>query len=209
MIKAIIFDIGNVLLPFDFSVALQKLRQKSGVEPVGEAMEAVKLAYESGRIGRTEFLEKMRSALDYSGTEAEFVAAWEDIFTENVAMSDLVRELHGKYPLFLLSNTNDLHMDYVFRKFPAFALFKDAVFSHRVKGFKPGREIYEIALRQFGVKAEETVFIDDLQANVDAAQELGFHAIRYDYNRHDDLLRELSAMGVQAGAGNREPSGLA
>jgi len=196
MIKAIIFDIGNVLLAFDFSVALGKLREKSGAEAVEHLIEPVKIAYESGQIGKAEFLEKMRQVLQYAGTEAEFVAAWEDIFTEITAMGDLVRALHGRYPLFLLSNTSDLHMDYVFKRYPVFGLFKDAVFSFRVKGFKPGREIYEIALRQFGVEAGETLFIDDMQANVDAALELGFHAIRYDHNRHDDFLRELDAMGV-------------
>ena len=196
MIKAFIFDIGNVLLPFDFSMALRRLQEKSDAASLAHAMEPVKYAYETGRIGRAEFLEKMREALQYKGTEAELVAAWEDIFTEITAMGDLVRALHGRYPLFLLSNTSDLHMDYVFKRYPVFGLFKDAVFSFRVKGFKPGREIYEIALRQFGVEAGETLFIDDMQANVDAALELGFHAIRYDHNRHDDFLRELDAMGV-------------
>jgi len=197
MIKAIVFDIGNVLLPFDFSVALRKLQSKSGAESVEHAMEGVKREYESGRIGRAEFLEQMRVVLQYSGTEAEFVAAWEDIFTENVAMSELVRALHPRYPLFLLSNTSDLHMDFVFQKYPTFGLFKDAVFSYRVKGFKPEPGIYETALQQFGIEACETVFIDDLQVNVDAALALGFQAIRYDLLRHGDLLLELEKLGVR------------
>ena len=197
MIKAIVFDIGNVLLPFDFSIALKKLGDKSGVESVERAMETVKREYESGRIDRAAFLKQMREVLKYTGTEAEFVAAWEDIFTENVAMSDLVRALHPHYPLFLLSNTSDLHMDYVFKQYPTFGLFKDAVFSYRVKGFKPEPGIYETALKQFGIEACETVFIDDLQVNVDAARALGFQAIRYDLGRHEDLLRALENLGVR------------
>jgi len=199
MIKAIVFDIGNVLLPFDFSVALRKLQSKSGTESVEHAMEGVKREYESGRISRVEFLEQMRVVLQYTGTEDEFVAAWEDIFTENTPMSELVRALHPHYPLFLLSNTSDLHMDYVFKKYPTFGLFKDAVFSYRVKGFKPEPAIYETALKQFGIKAEETVFIDDLQVNIDAALALGFQAIRYDLGQHEDLLTELRALGVRMG----------
>lgn len=197
MIKAFVFDIGNVLLPFDFSVALRKLREKSDVDSLLQAMEPVKSAYESGAIGRAEFLARMRAVLHYTGTDAEFVAVWEDIFTENRAMLDLVRALHREYPLFLLSNTSDLHMDYVTRKYPVFELFKDGVYSYRAKCFKPDRRIYEIALRQFGIDARETVFIDDLQPNVDAAQELGFHAIRYDYHRHGDLVGNLAALHVE------------
>jgi glucose-1-phosphatase len=139
----------------------------------------------------------MRAVLRYAGTDAEFVAIWEDIFTENHAMLDLVRALHREYPLFLLSNTSDLHMEYVFRMYPVLSLFKDGVYSYRAKCFKPDRRIYEIALRQFGVEARETVFIDDLQPNIDTALEMGFHAIHYDHNRHGDLVRKLKALRVK------------
>jgi len=201
MIKAFIFDIGNVLLPFDFSVALEKLRQKSGVEALVAVMEPIKHAYESGLMGRQEFLKKLTDILRYTGTEAELIAAWEDIFTENAAMSELVRALQPRYPLYLLSNTNDLHVDHIFRAYPVFRLFKDAVYSHRVKAFKPDTRIYEIALEQFGIHAGETVFIDDLQPNIDAALALGFQAIRYDLRRHGDLLATLRSMGVPVQTG--------
>jgi putative hydrolase of the HAD superfamily len=198
MIRAFIFDIGNVLLRFDFSVMMRRLHQKSGVEHLIEAMEPLKVAYESGHMGRAEFLEKVRAVLHYTGSEAEFIAAWEDIFTEIVPMSELVRALHGRWPLYLLSNTSDLHMeDYIPRTYPVFGFFKDGVYSYRAKCFKPDRRIFEIALEQFGIEAHETVLIDDLQPNIDAALELGFKAIRYDYNRHDDLLARLRELGVE------------
>lgn len=196
MIKAIVFDIGNVLLPFDFSVALRKLQQKSDVESLVQAMEPVKYAYESGKIGRAEFLEQIRGVLHYTGSEADFISAWEDIFTENKEMTGLVGALQGRYPLYLLSNTSDLHMDYVFRMYPHFEKFTDAVYSYKVKCFKPERRIYEIALEQFGVNAEECVFIDDLQPNIETALAMGFHAIQYDFRRHHDLTGELRRLGV-------------
>jgi putative hydrolase of the HAD superfamily len=201
MIKAFIFDIGNVLLPFDTSTALRRLRQKSDADSHASAIEPVKHAYESGGIGRAEFLMRMRELLEYEGSEAEFVSAWEDIFTENMAMSELVRRLHPRYPLFLLSNTSDMHVDHMFRTYPVFGLFKDAVYSYRVKCFKPERRIYEIAIEQFGVDARETVFIDDLPQNIEAALEVGLRAVHYDYHRHGDLLQTLAAIGV-------DPTGL-
>lgn len=196
MIKAFIFDIGNVLLPFDFSVALRKLNGTSGVDSLAQRIEPVKRACESGRIGRAEFLKRIRCVLQYEGGEAELVAAWEDIFTENGPMSDLVRALHPRHPLYLLSNTSGLHLDYVSRVYPVFNCFSGGVYSYKAKCMKPDRLIYEIALRQFGVEPDETVFIDDMQPNVDAALELGFRAIRYDLNRHQDLIRQLRGLGV-------------
>lgn len=197
MIKAVVFDIGNVLLPFDFTVALRKLQQKSHVDSLMEAMEPVKFAYESGTIGRAEFLAQMRTVLDYDGTEEEFVAAWQDIFTENTAMTEIVRALHPHYPLYLLSNTSDLHMDYVFKMYPVFGLFKDAVYSYRVKCFKPHRRIYEIALEQFGIEASETLFIDDLLPNIETARQIGLHAVHYDYKKHNDFLAEMNRLGIR------------
>jgi FMN phosphatase YigB (HAD superfamily) len=198
MIRAFIFDIGNVLLRFDFSVMMRRLHQKSDVEHLVEAMEPLKVAYESGHIGRAEFLEKIRGVLHYTGSEAEFIAAWEEIFTENIPMSELVRTLHGRWPLYLLSNTSDLHMeDYIPRTYPVFSHFKDGVYSYRARCFKPDRRIFDIALKQFAVEAHSTVYIDDLQPNIDSALELGFRAIRYDFNRHNDLLEKLRALGVE------------
>jgi HAD superfamily hydrolase (TIGR01509 family) len=78
-----------------------------------------------------------------------------------------------------------------------FSLFKDGVYSYRAKCFKPDRRIYETAVRQFGIQARETVFVDDLLPNVAAAQEMGFHAIRYDYNRHGDFVAALAVLGVR------------
>ncbi len=141
----------------------------------------------------------MRGVLHYEGTEAEFVAAWEDIFAENHAMLDSVRALHARYPLYLLSNTSDLHIEYVFTKYPAlFALFKDGVYSYRAKCFKPDRRIFEMALEQFGVAAGETLFIDDLQPNIAAARALGFETIHYDFSRHGDFSAKLAGLGVLA-----------
>jgi len=190
MIKAFIFDIGNVLLRVDLSVALKRLAQKCGT-PIEVAMvegKSVALAYEGGGMDRAEFVRRITGILQYAGSGQEFIEAWEDIFTENFPMTKLVSELHGRFPLYLLSNTNDIHVEYIFRSYPFFGLFTDTVYSYLAECMKPAREIYEIAAEKFGVKPEETLFIDDLAANVQTARELGFVAVHYDYNRHEDFL---------------------
>jgi HAD superfamily hydrolase (TIGR01509 family) len=198
MIRAFVFDIGNVILRFDFALALDRLRRHCGCETaeVLHRIEPVKAAYESGAITRPEFLERIGAVIRHTGTHRELVAAWEEIFTENEPMTALIEQLHGSFPLYLLSNTSDLHVEYMLRTYPVFRRFNDAVYSHLAKCLKPGREIFETAIRQFGIRPEETVYIDDLAPNVATAAELGFAAIPYDWANHVGLLAELSRLGV-------------
>ena len=199
MIKAFIFDIGNVLLRFDFSIAMGRLAQR--MDPISAevlaSIEPIKIAYESGQLDRPNFLQRLGEVISYTGTEPEFVSAWEDIFSENTPMIEIVEALHGHYPLYLLSNTSDLHVNFIFRKFPVFGLFEDAVYSFRVKSMKPSTEIFEKAIQQFGVTPSETVFIDDLAPNVATARELGFHAIQYDPADHGAFVHELDLLHVR------------
>jgi glucose-1-phosphatase len=199
LFRALIFDIGNVLLRFDFQLALQKLARHAdtAAEAILEQIDAVKDPYEAGRLTRAEFQAKAREILRYSGSDGDFVSAWEDIFTENQPVVDLVRRLHGRLPLYLLSNTNDMHVDFILRRYSIFQLFDDAVYSYKVRAAKPEREIYEIAARQFGVRPAETLFIDDLLPNVEGARAFGFHAHHYHHHRHDALLAELAAGGIE------------
>ena len=197
-IRAFIFDIGNVLLRFDFSIALKRLQSRADLaaEAMVAAWEPIKIAYENGGMTRAEFQQQIMKIVQFAGTEREFVTAWEEIFSENLPMTELVGKLHGHYPLYLLSNTSDLHVDYIFRTYPVFQRFDDAVYSYRVKHSKPGREIFLVAARQFQVAPAETIFIDDLPQNIEMALALGFRAIQYDPGDHRALLAALAREGV-------------
>ena len=199
MIKSIIFDIGNVLIPFDFSRALRRLQPKCAhvIAERTDLTAPLVHAYEKGEFTRAEFAARVSDVLQYSGSAAEFVEIWQDIFTENVPMTELVASLRNRYPLYLLSNTSDLHVDYFTNKYPVFQYFSGAVYSYIEKCMKPGPEIFETTIRKFNIVSSETVYIDDLPANVQGALDLGFVAIQYDFNRHAEFLEELKATGVQ------------
>jgi putative hydrolase of the HAD superfamily len=191
MIRAFLFDIGNVLVRFDFSRAARIVAPLCDVADAVETMKRiddVKLDYEDGQVSRADFLRKAFDALGYRGSEAQFIAAWQGIFTENEPMTSLVRALHGKFPLYLLSNTNDMHVEGLFRDFPVFEHFTGATYSHEAKASKPHRPIYEIACRTHGLDPRATFFIDDLAANIATARDLGFHAYHYHHERHGELL---------------------
>ncbi len=196
MIKAFIFDIGNVLLHFDFHIALRRIEPLCEMPFIPSVLEPIKELYEDGQMSRQEFQDQVKRAIGFRGTNEQLVSAWEDIFEENLVMTDLVRQLHEHYPLYLLSNTSDLHIEYVFREYPIFRVFSDAVYSYIVGCSKPSTRIYKIAAEQFSVDPSETVFIDDLGVNVEGARAAGFHAVQYDFTRHEKLIEELKRLGV-------------
>jgi len=98
--------------------------------------------------------------------------------------------------LFLLSNTSDIHREYVFRRYPFFHRFTAGTYSYEAKASKPGREIYEIAQRQLGIEPASTFFIDDLLPNIETARSLGFNAHHYHHDQHEALLKQLATVGV-------------
>jgi len=200
MIKAIIFDIGNVLLKFDYQLAFNAIAAHTGeISPALIAsLEPLNRDFEAGVVGRSEFIRRVGEAIAFAGTEAEFVAAWEAIFVENHLMRDLVEKLRERYPLYLLSNVGKIHHEYIFRTYPVFESFTDGVFSYRARCLKPDPEIYQIAARQFGVNPQETLFMDDMPANVEGARQAGFQAVLYDFNAHEGFLAELARLGVEA-----------
>jgi len=199
MIHAFLFDIGNVLLRFDFSEAMQKYVAASEATDIDDASARildVKVAYEDGQIDRATFVEGAIKALGYRGTPEQFVAAWEDIFTLNEPMAALVPKLARDFPLYLLSNTNDIHHAYFTRRYRVFQYFRGGTFSHVAQRSKPGHEIYEMACAAHGLEPATTFFIDDLLPNIVTARSLGFHTHHYHPDHHGEFLTDLGAKGI-------------
>lgn len=200
MIRACLFDIGNVLVHFDFSLMLREVAASSAVGDASEALrmvEVLKLPYEDGRLSREDFFKEAFAIFGYRGTPAQFARAWQGIFTPNEPMVALARKLHGQIPLFLLSNTNDLHVEGLFRDFDFFSLFSGATFSYAARVSKPHPAIFEQAICAHGLDPRSTFFVDDLAANINAARTLQFHTHHYHHERHDALVTALHALGLR------------
>ena len=108
-IEAFIFDIGNVLVRFDYGRAAASLSAMGADLSYRAALETLAARYERGTIDRPAFLEALRSILRHGAYDAAVARAWQEIFEPNAPMWKLVEKLHGTYPLYLLSNTNCLH----------------------------------------------------------------------------------------------------
>ena len=198
-VRAFLFDIGNVLLKFDFTICLKALAAQSDLgDPLVTfaRFDQVKAAYEDGQINRTAFLRAVFDVLRFRGTEAEFIAAWENIFDPNEPMFALAGQLRARFPLYLLSNTNDIHRAYFFRRYPVFRHFTAGIYSDTVRASKPNRAIYEIACRDLALEPASTFFIDDLLPNIETARALGFQTHHYHHDRHGELLTALAEAGA-------------
>jgi FMN phosphatase YigB (HAD superfamily) len=200
MAPTFLFDIGNVILKFDFSPAVQELAKRSTRtgEDVLKPIENIKCQLESGQMDDDSFITEAIDILGFEGTREEFAHIWCDIFQLNPPMAALIEKLSAAgHDLFLLSNTSGLHIDYILATFPVFAHFKDGVYSHAVRSEKPGPEIYQIAIDQFGLTPQDTIYIDDLPANISAGEKAGLEAHHYDLDDHEALLARLRARDVK------------
>jgi glucose-1-phosphatase len=197
-IEALIFDIGNVIVPFDWRLCKARLRVScSNLTPVAEEdFRELCTRFEVGEMTGETFARLAIRAIAFQGNEQQFIAIWNSIFSCNLPMERTILRLKGRFPLFLLSNTSDLHLAHLNQNCEVLRHFVGGVYSFRAKCAKPDRKIYEIALKQFALKPEHTVYIDDLPANVDSASDLGFTAIQYDLSRHAEFEQRLAELGI-------------
>lgn len=193
MSLAFLFDIGNVLVKFDFSTAARRLAE--GSEATAGEVELLLLPIkddlESGRLSDEDFIGRGIARIGFRGTRAEFAEIWSDIFTENVAMTGLVDRLAGRQPLYLLSNTSGMHKDWLFRRFPVFARFDGGVYSYEARCSKPHEPIYREVVARFGLDPAETIYIDDLRENIATGERLGFATHHYAAARHEALEAQV------------------
>lgn len=195
MIKAFLFDIGNVIVDFDFDRAAQKLRGLCchPTDPI-EAIVDLRHELELGSMTGEEFTQAAIKRIGFVGSHDEFVSIYQDIFTPNHPMWDLIERLAEHHPLFLLSNTSDLHHAGLLRDYPIFKAFRGGIYSYIAKSAKPDPQIFATALHELPLVAETTLYLDDLSANVAAGKSHGLLSYQYNSMAHDDCLSFLAGM---------------
>ena len=180
--KAVVFDLGKVLLHFDWTRAAQKLATRSKV-PAHEMLTSLDythevIQYELGKITSQEFFEHARAALKFTGTFEDFSPMFADIFSEIPAIIGLHAELRQRgVPTFVFSNTNELAANHVRAHYPFFAHFRGYVFSFEHGAMKPDAKLYEVVERMSGYRGAELLYIDDLPKNIEAGRVRGWQVI--------------------------------
>lgn len=182
--SVIVFDLGNVLIPFDYSIMLSRLDTVK--EGLGKRfMDNYKLNYaihrsfERGDLKEDDFLEIMMQSCEGAIDKDTFCRYYSEIFTENYEVTALLPVLKKRFKLILLSNTNRIHREYGYKHYEFLKYFDKLVLSHETGAVKPEPEIYKAVENFTGLPSEEHIFIDDVADYAEGARKMGWDAIQF------------------------------
>ena len=203
MVKTVIFDLGGVIVPFDFSRAYQRMEAWSGLER--DAIRARLMddglggQFERGQVTPEQFRTELNRRLGTAISQDQFVEMWLSIFTPGRTLigESLIAGLAARYRVLLLSNTTLTHFEWLAANTPQIGHMHGHVLSYEVGAAKPERRIYEEAIRRAGCEAGECFFTDDVMAYVEGARECGIDAAQF--TGEPGLRAELAARGIEAG----------
>ena len=190
MINAIIFDFGDVFINLDKQATIDGL-QKLGLSAWNDDLDQLNLKYELGAISEEDFLLGFQKNIPNASID-EISKAWNAILLDfPLYRLEFLQMLSKKYRLFLLSNTDAIHIDTFEQKTgPSFysdfyQCFEKVYFSFEIGMRKPNPEVYNFVLDQNGLQAKQTLFIDDKKENTDAALALGLHVWNLQVGKED------------------------
>ena len=192
--SAVVFDLGNVLIPFDYSIIINRLNKiENGLGDkfydLYKTNYHIHREFESWKINTDDFIKIMLDWLDHKVNREEFCELYSNIFTVNKDVAELLPEIKKKYKLVLLSNTNYIHQKYGWEKYDFIKHFDKLVLSHEAGAIKPEEKIYRTVETFTKLPSEEHIFIDDIEEYVNGAKKIGWDGIQF--TRYENLVYEL------------------
>lgn len=182
MIKNIIFDFGDIFINLDKTGAMTAALELFELPELTQEMQQTNMAYEKGLISSEDFLEFYTTTFP-NISKKNIIEAWNCILLNfPLHRLDFIKKISTQYRCFLLSNTNEMHIDWIkndwgmdlYNDFKN--CFEKFYLSHEMKMRKPDANIYEFVLQQHNLIANETLFIDDTKENTDTTSKLGIHS---------------------------------
>lgn len=197
--RAVIFDIGRVIIRVNLSRSMEALGRGDGLSHLQILRELEEDSHwpdwQEGRMAAREWHAHLVKKLRFPYGFEEFCAIWNSILDPETILPDVLFErLAEKCRLALLSNTDPIHVAHFEATFSFVRYFPVRIYSCRAGSSKPSPAIYHHALRELGAMPDETVFIDDLHENVLAAASLGINA--FHFTSADELLADFSRLGL-------------
>jgi FMN phosphatase YigB (HAD superfamily) len=185
MKTAVVFDLGKVLVDFDYSIAARRIAARSTQPPenlhtfLGSSPLLVR--FETGLMTRQDFFNQVCNATGFGGDLGEFGEMFADIFTAISPMIELHADLRRRgFKTYIFSNTNDLAIEHIRRTFPFFKNFDGYILSYEVKDVKPGAAIYEALEKMTGRRGAEILYLDDRHENIVAGEARGWRTILHE-----------------------------
>lgn len=197
--KTVIFDLGRVLVHFDFKRGYRALE---GLCP-HEAADIPKLLagtglverFETGLVEPRDFVAEITRVLDLSVDYEGFCEIWSSIFMHTLVPESMLEGLKARYRLLLLSNTNAIHFEMVRRSYPMLRHFDGLILSYEVKAMKPQPAIYRAAIERAECEPGECFYTDDIAEYVAGAQAMGIDAVQF--QGAERLAEEMKARGIE------------
>jgi putative hydrolase of the HAD superfamily len=200
--SVVVFDLGKVLVDFDYGIAAAKIARCGKVTPqeVRHVMEHGPLLgrFESGLMTNEEFAAEVCASCGFSGTVDEFYDSFADIFVEIKPMIALQAALRAdRIPTCIFSNTNGIAIGHIRRRFPFFSRFDSYILSYEVGAMKPEEKIYAAVERATGHAGEAIVYLDDRAENVQGGLARGWRALLHE--TPEKTIPALRQMGLPVG----------
>jgi putative hydrolase of the HAD superfamily len=198
--RTVIFDLGNVIIPFDIQRGYAALQDRCRHSPAQIASlvraSGIVPLLETGQVAPEEFVRRFSETLGIEIGYDRFCELWGGIFLPGeLVPASLLAGLHRRYRLLALSNTNAIHYGTLLRDYPILKHFDDSVLSFQVGAAKPDPKIYHAALDRAGCLPTECFFTDDVASYVEAARSAGIDAVRFE--SVPQLERDLAARGIE------------
>ena len=200
MYRALIFDLGKVLVQFDFSLGYQAFEAYSPHKAAdlrnkvrAHGVDMIR-RFETGLIEPLDFHQSMCQMLDLDVDYGQFCAGWSSIFTKQLLPEAMLESLAKRYRLVLLSNTNAIHIELVRQKYPLLHHFHHLVLSHEVKSMKPDPAIYQAAIANAHCLPEECFYTDDIEENIEAGKRAGLDAVLFE--SREQIEAAMRARGI-------------
>ena len=202
--KLIIFDLGKVIFDYDLSIISKSLSEYSSKKELFEDMDSfiytnreLFYSYEKGTISSENFYKSFIKLLEIENLPYDkFCDIWNNIFTPIQDVIDLIISLSHRYDLALLSNTNDLHFNFLYKKYPdIFLKFKKLHLSYLMNERKPDTAIYEQVIKEHNSEPHDIFFTDDNKDNVYAAMAMGIKA--FSFKNIIKLRQDLECFGIE------------
>lgn len=190
MIELFVFDLGKVILPFDHRQIVPKLHERSRSRDRYSEQEMFDYIfdwdhgfinpYEEGLLSSLEFYQHIRKRYDLQVEFEEFADIWSNIFQDDPEVNEVIVYLKARgMPVYLLSNTNELHFSHILNKFPIVHLMDEWILSFEVGVKKPHRRIFEAVFEKSDVRRESVLYIDDVDLFVASARQSGMQGLHF------------------------------
>lgn len=197
--SVIVFDLGKVLVDFDYSIAAQRIAAK-GTLPAQRIKDYIDhspllFRYETGRMTRQEFYADICKVTGFRAGIDEFTEYFADIFVPIEPMVQWHALLRRSgYRTYILSNTNDMAVEHIRRNFPFFSNFDGYIYSYEVRAMKPQPEIYVALEAMARASGDEILYLDDRPENVAAGLQRGWQGIVQEHS--EKTLAAAAGLGL-------------